>query len=264
MKKTNFFLVGTVLSPPMMNRLSLTKIYLIFGGTIVATLLAVSFIRNYYAFLLLYMFGFGISVGLLYIIPLAVIYAYFPNNRGSAGGVLVAGFTIGTFCFDMISEKIINPENLKLDDLKEENIMSPDALPERASIFFWVLAGFFFLTTALAIIFVQKPAERNQSPLLKRPKKEEVHRNVLSGDDQSDESNLPAKRQKKEVVGEINKNLLSRDEQSGNETQGATTMMEPKPVINKQEKNVCPSIRVAMRSKVLYQLILIPFFQACN
>lgn len=45
-----------------------------------------------------------------------ISWKYYPNNRGLAGGMVLAGIGFGTFVFNYVSKWLINPDSLKADE----------------------------------------------------------------------------------------------------------------------------------------------------
>jgi MFS family permease len=90
---------------------------LIFGPVgIIGTLIA-SLTHNFYSFLVCFCCGFGVTNGMIYILPVNTAWAYFPDNIGLASGIVISGFGFGAFFFNFISTAIANPWNDKpLDD----------------------------------------------------------------------------------------------------------------------------------------------------
>lgn len=97
------------------------------GGCLIGltTAFGSSFVKNFWAFLGLYACGFGLcnafavrSVSKLvqYIVPIYNSWKYFPDNKGLAGGIVLAGFGFGPFVFNFISTALVNPNNLKPND----------------------------------------------------------------------------------------------------------------------------------------------------
>lgn len=64
------------------------------------------------AVLLTYGFLPGLGCGLAYMTPLSNGFGWFPNRKGLVAGVILAGFGIGTFVFNMAQTAFVNPDNL--------------------------------------------------------------------------------------------------------------------------------------------------------
>lgn len=237
-------------SQPISNKLGTKRMFLIFGTILVASLVALSFIRNYWLFLFIYLFGFALPIGFVYILPLACAYDHFPKKKGIAGGILLAGFTFGSFIFGLVSEAVINPENLKKDDLtKDQNI------DDRISIFFWILAVFFAITHILAMIFVKYPEVEKESlreSLMPQQNQTVNQENLVQEQNQTlnqDSQNVPQTTSDEKESAKFSNNKLKKKKE-----------LENIPV--EQQKNECKSFKQAFSSLIFYQLIIIPLFQA--
>lgn len=69
------------------------------------------------AVLVTYGFMPGFGCGLAYMTPMSNGFGWFPNRKGLVAGVILAGFGIGTFIFNMAQTAFVNPDNLSpLDD----------------------------------------------------------------------------------------------------------------------------------------------------
>lgn len=64
------------------------------------------------AILLTYGFLPGFGCGLAYMTPMSNGFGWFPNRKGLVAGVILAGFGIGTFVFNMAQTAYVNPDNL--------------------------------------------------------------------------------------------------------------------------------------------------------
>lgn len=62
----------------------------------------------------LFTYGFlpGLGCGLAYMTPLSNGFGWFPNRKGLVAGVILAGFGLGTFAFNMAQTAYVNPDNL--------------------------------------------------------------------------------------------------------------------------------------------------------
>lgn len=64
------------------------------------------------AVLVTYGFIPGFGCGLAYMTPMSNGFGWFPNRKGLVAGVILAGFGIGTFVFNMAQTAYVNPDNL--------------------------------------------------------------------------------------------------------------------------------------------------------
>ena len=56
---------------------------------------------------------------------LACCYKHFPDNKGAVTGFLNAALASGTFIFAVVSQKIVNPDNLPLPSDKNDPVVAP-------------------------------------------------------------------------------------------------------------------------------------------
>lgn len=64
------------------------------------------------AVLLTYGFLPGFGCGLAYMTPMSNGFGWYPHRKGLVAGVILAGFGIGTFIFNMVQTAYVNPDNL--------------------------------------------------------------------------------------------------------------------------------------------------------
>lgn len=83
---------------------------LIHSGSIMGT----SWTVNHGSLAVLMSYGFlpGFGCGLAYMTPMSNGFGWFPNRRGLVAGVILAGFGIGTFVFNIAQTAYVNPDNL--------------------------------------------------------------------------------------------------------------------------------------------------------
>ena len=78
-----------------------------------------SYTQSFTYFVLLYAIGFGLSSGMIYLIPLYNAYKYFPKRRGLVSGIIMGAYGLGTLISNNIFLLVLNPNNvatMKLDD----------------------------------------------------------------------------------------------------------------------------------------------------
>ena len=66
-------------------------------------------------FLALYALVFGLGMGIAYTAPMAASWKWLPDQKGLASGVILTGFGVGGFFFNILGSKLINPNNANPD-----------------------------------------------------------------------------------------------------------------------------------------------------
>ena len=119
---TSVYPLGGKIAKNYNNRL-LPMVFLTIG---LISIFCSSFVSDFWVFFILFVIPYGIANGLTYLIPVSLAWKYFPNYKGTAGGIVIGGFGLGTFIFDFVATAIVNPENYKL-----ENGVYPPIVGER-------------------------------------------------------------------------------------------------------------------------------------
>ena len=63
---------------------------------------------------MIYGFGNGIVLGIIYIMPIGHCYQYFPRKKSVISFIIIAASGIGTIIFSYILMEVMNPNNLSL------------------------------------------------------------------------------------------------------------------------------------------------------
>ena len=112
-------LVGTFLMPfgAFLCQVMHPKLGILLGTTIgISTTIAASYVTNFWAFFALFGIGYGLAVAVLYMIPIVTGWSYFPHKKGMVSGIVIAGFSVGGSIFNLVTTKIVNPNNLPTSD----------------------------------------------------------------------------------------------------------------------------------------------------
>lgn len=110
--------------------------------------LAMVYIKNYYAFLLVYGVSNGMAFGLGYLPALYISWTYFPERKSLATGSLLFSTAMATFILSPLATMIVNPDNL------------PDEHPaviERVPLLFKCLTAGFLVMTLVACSLQPSP-----------------------------------------------------------------------------------------------------------
>lgn len=73
-----------------------------------------SYCQSFRSFALIYGLFTGIIIGVIYIIPIAHCYKFFPNKKSSVSIILVSASGIGTLIFSFIGFNMMNHNNLSV------------------------------------------------------------------------------------------------------------------------------------------------------
>jgi MFS family permease len=88
------------------------RLHLALGGTLfVFSILASSFMTNFYFFLLFYAVLTGIGYGIVYMLPLKSAWSFFPGKKGTIGGLILASHSFGAIGWSFFTATYINPNN---------------------------------------------------------------------------------------------------------------------------------------------------------
>lgn len=225
---------------------------LVCSASIIVCMIILSFVRNFYAFTIVYLLMFSLPTGLLYVIPITCAWSYFPHRRGLASGVIVGGFGIGPFIFGFVAKAIINPEGVT------QNFIDLD---DRIPKFFWVLAGLMFFCLGMNCLFLKyKEPEAVKTEI--KPILEENKASL-----QIDGKNSGKKNDLTEVL--LNKNedkeigFTSSESKPQKVRSSLSKPAQPSQII--EEKKVqqdCPSVRRGLFSMPFVHLALISTAQA--
>ena len=87
------------------------KYIVLLGGSIaISGIYASSYATNLATFIALYGTLSGIGTGMTYMIPLVCCMEYFPNNKGLISGIIMGSYGLGSFIFNIVATKIVNPK----------------------------------------------------------------------------------------------------------------------------------------------------------
>ena len=78
-------------------------------------ILAISVASNFLQFMIIFCVSFGISAGLSYTVPLKIGWDHFPDNKGLVSGLILGGYGLGSFIFNIFCTLFVNPKNLNVE-----------------------------------------------------------------------------------------------------------------------------------------------------
>ena len=132
---------------------------MLLGGTIaISGIYASSYTKDLTSFIALYGTLSGIGTGMTYMIPLVCCMEYFPNNKGLISGIIMGSYGLGSFIFNIVATKIVNPNgenaDIKTDD-PNLNLFSSEVanrVPMMLRLLCMVWIGFVLLSACLISI----------------------------------------------------------------------------------------------------------------
>ena len=83
-----------------------------------------SFMESFAAFGVLYVFGWAINQGMVYLVPVHHSWLWFPKNGGLVSGIVLGGYGAGALIFDNVLTHLVNPNNESAD--KDTGFYSKD------------------------------------------------------------------------------------------------------------------------------------------
>jgi len=75
-----------------------------------------SYTTNFSTFALLFGLGNGIIIGIIYILPIAHCFQYYPTKKTTVSVIIISACGIGTLIFSMLAIDSMNPLNLSLTE----------------------------------------------------------------------------------------------------------------------------------------------------
>ncbi|KAL4509367.1 hypothetical protein ABPG72_018298 [Tetrahymena utriculariae] len=106
--------IGTPFGPILANKIGFRPFMFINSILMGLSVIASSyFVNNFPLFVVLYGIIFGLLSGALYMVPFNTCYLYFPNRKGLVGGVITAGYALGSTALIWVMFALINPDNEK-------------------------------------------------------------------------------------------------------------------------------------------------------
>ena len=116
---------------------------------------------KYSFWLLLVTYGalFGVGSGIAYIAPLVCAMKWLPRWKGAANGVVVSGFGLGAFVFDLAQTRYLNPSNLQaaMDVVTEDSFFTDAGVLSRVPISFLIFGGVYMTMQLVGCALLTNP-----------------------------------------------------------------------------------------------------------
>jgi MFS family permease len=130
------------------------------GGTIaISGIFASSYTTDLNTFIALYGTLSGIGTGMTYMIPLVCCMEYFPNNKGLITGIIMGSYGLGSFIFNIVATKIVNPNGENADIKTADpnlNLFSPE-VANRVPMLLRILCLIWVGLVLLSVCFISIP-----------------------------------------------------------------------------------------------------------
>ena len=124
-----------------------------------AMLLLTTFMDSFTLFTVFYVIGFG-AQNFVYMIPVHHGWLWFPGRMGLISGIIIGGYGLGAFLFDNVATKVINPDNLPLQD----NGWYPESVNERFRKMLYVLIASWAVISVIGFAGIfQGPEKRPET-----------------------------------------------------------------------------------------------------
>lgn len=127
----------------------------------------------------MYGVGFGITSGIMYLVPLNTGFKY-PIKKGYVSGIIIAGYGFGAFFFNIIAQHIVNPDNLKPTIQIGEHKYFSAEVADRVPFMFRCLFACYFVLITIGISMIKEPDEKQMARLkmLQLPQETHVYEEV--------------------------------------------------------------------------------------
>ena len=143
---------------------------------IVSGFIIMSFSHNHILTMLAFAIFHGIGNAMTFMAPVIAGWAYFPNRKGMAAGVAIAGVGVGGFLYSIIATKFINPHNKSgeisvPDGTNTDNFFTAD-VADRFPYGCRMMCIIFAVVTLVSMVFVRMPGPKAQAQIDDRARNE--------------------------------------------------------------------------------------------
>ncbi|XP_071085864.1 apicoplast pyruvate carrier 1-like [Haliotis cracherodii] len=114
--------------------------------------------HSYIGVILTYGLMVGLGAGVAYSLPVSCAMKWFPERKGMAGGLVVAGFGGGAFIFNLVQTAFINPGNLSPDlQVNGEKYFTQPELLDRVPWVFVLTGGVYVVMQLVGVAAMREP-----------------------------------------------------------------------------------------------------------
>jgi len=151
-----FAFIGQCLSMPLgpllVQRIGAKRTLLVSGWLFSLAVFASSYASSLRIFILFYSLIFGASAGIGYTAPMIAGWKWLPQSKGLVSGVVLTGYGLGGFLFNLIGTKLANPNGVDAIQGK-----FPDDVYQNFPVMLRTLAAIYGVITLLAALLVSEP-----------------------------------------------------------------------------------------------------------
>ena len=126
-----------------------------------------SFMPDFWSFMFFFGIIYGLSSGLLYLLPIYIGSMHFPSKKGLVTGIIVAGNGMATLLSGQMSQKIINPNNEKPISTDDGKYFEGE-IADQVSIFLKYLALYLAVLGILGSLLIMPVDEEKKDEIRQR------------------------------------------------------------------------------------------------
>ena len=134
------------------------------GSTVMlSAVLAASFVKSWWAFVVLYAIMWPMGVGMVYWPAIICSWEWFPDNKGQVSGLIVGAYGLGAFIFSFVTTAIVNPDNkspvIPMDGTGTTDKLFPKEVADRVPVMLRVCLACWAALCFAAICLVSRNPE---------------------------------------------------------------------------------------------------------
>jgi len=138
---------------------------------LISPLIITSFIQKTAIFMVFYVVFTGISLGILYMLPIICGLRYFPDKKARVIGLIHFGDVFGCFLYAFLINNFLNINDLKPDFISEKSIYFNECVAGQIPRFLKILAASYLILGFVTLSYIQKPREKTEEFIVNSMKK---------------------------------------------------------------------------------------------
>jgi len=138
-------------------------------AVISGSVFASGFMDNFWGLVFFYGLLFGFASGMVYMVPVACSWKYFPHKKGTASGFIIGCFGFGTLIFNYVAMAIVNPGNEGASLLSDGTKYFAENIYKQVPIMFKILSGFYLVIGMTGALLVSYPKSVPKSYIAQIP-----------------------------------------------------------------------------------------------